>query len=172
MEGSPSGGRLMEYPLINCRASRGATRSKFRRGQIEGGARTEGAKRPRIEGEARTESEARDKAGGGVRGGGSVSPPQKIFENFILKPCNLVYSLNNNQSFLTSIFVSHFLVFFHDEKVCGKSGDLSIYRRAKCIRGGIWGVVSLPKLNFFTNPKIKICKSMVVECIFIILRWK
>ena len=42
---------------------RGATRSKFRSGQISGEARTEGAKRPRIEGEARTEGEAGDRAG-------------------------------------------------------------------------------------------------------------
>ena len=60
-------------------AGRGATRSNFRRGQIEGGARTEGAKRPRIEGEARTEGEARDKAGGGIWGGGSVSPSPENF---------------------------------------------------------------------------------------------
>ena len=39
----------------------------------------EGAKRPRIEGEARTEGEARDKAGGGVWGGGSVSPSPENF---------------------------------------------------------------------------------------------
>ena len=58
---------------------KGATRSKFREGQIEGEARikgakrpsiegearTEGAKRPRIEGEARTEGAARDKSGEG-----------------------------------------------------------------------------------------------------------
>ena len=39
----------------------------------------EGAKRPRIEGEARTEGEARDIAGGGVWGGGSVSPSPENF---------------------------------------------------------------------------------------------
>ena len=43
--------------------SRGATRSKFRKGQIVGLARTEGMKRPRIESEARTESEAGDITG-------------------------------------------------------------------------------------------------------------
>ena len=41
---------------------------------IEGKARVDGAKRLRNEGEARTEGEAREKAGGGVWGGGSVSP--------------------------------------------------------------------------------------------------
>ena len=46
---------------------------------IEGEARVEGAKRPRIEGEARTEGEAREKAGGGVWGGGSVSPSPENF---------------------------------------------------------------------------------------------
>ena len=65
--------------------SRGATRSKFRRGQISGEARTEGAKRPRIEGEARTEGEARDRAGGGVWGGGSVSPSPENFWKFKLE---------------------------------------------------------------------------------------
>ena len=34
---------------------------------------------PRIEGEARTEGEAREKAGGGVWGGGSVSPSPENF---------------------------------------------------------------------------------------------
>ena len=46
---------------------------------IEGEARVEGVKRPRIEGEARTEGEAREKAGGGVWGGGSVSPSPENF---------------------------------------------------------------------------------------------
>ena len=47
--------------------------------KTEGEVRIEGAKRPRIEGEARSESEARDKAGGGVWGGGSVSPSPENF---------------------------------------------------------------------------------------------
>ena len=47
--------------------------------KVEGEARIEGAKRPRIEGEARTEGEAREKAGGGVWGGGSVSPSPENF---------------------------------------------------------------------------------------------
>ena len=42
-------------------------------GKIEGEARIEGAERPRIEGEAR------DLAGGGVWGGGSVSPSPENF---------------------------------------------------------------------------------------------
>ena len=45
-----------------------------KRPRIEGEARVEGAKRLRIEGEAQTEGEAQQKAGGGVWGGGSVSP--------------------------------------------------------------------------------------------------
>ena len=49
--------------------------------EIEGEARIKGAKRPRIEGKARSKGEAREKSGGGVWGGGSVSPSQKIFEN-------------------------------------------------------------------------------------------
>ena len=49
--------------------------------RIEGAKRQsiEGAKRPRIEGEARTEGEAREKAGGGIWGGGSVSPSPENF---------------------------------------------------------------------------------------------
>ena len=50
-----------------------------KRPSIEGEARVEGAKRPRIEGEVWTEGEAREKAGGGVRGGGSVSPSSENF---------------------------------------------------------------------------------------------
>ena len=50
-----------------------------KRPSIEGEARFEGAKRPRIEGEARTEGEAREKSGGGVWGGGSVSPSPENF---------------------------------------------------------------------------------------------
>ena len=52
---------VLRYVRIVTPGSRGATRSKFRMGQIggearfEGEARTEGAKRPRIEGEARIE---------------------------------------------------------------------------------------------------------------------
>ena len=54
-------------------------------GGIEGKARVEGAKRPRIEGEARTEGKAQEKAGGGVWGGGSVSPSPEIFRKFELE---------------------------------------------------------------------------------------
>ena len=50
-----------------------------KRPSIEGEARVEGAKRPRIEGEARTEGEAPRKSGGGVWGGGSVSPSPENF---------------------------------------------------------------------------------------------
>ena len=50
-----------------------------KRPSIEGEARVEGAKRPRIEGEARTEGEAGEKSGGGVWGGGSVSPSPENF---------------------------------------------------------------------------------------------
>ena len=54
---------------------------RAKRPSIEGEARVEGAKRPRIEGEARTEGEAREKAGGGVWGGGSVSPsPENVWK--------------------------------------------------------------------------------------------
>ena len=45
----------------------------------------EGAKRPRIEGEAQTEDKARDIAGGGVWGGGSVSPSPENFWKFKLE---------------------------------------------------------------------------------------
>ena len=52
-----------------------------KRPSIEGEARVEGAKRPRIEGEAQTEGEAREKSGGGVWGGGSVSPsPENVWK--------------------------------------------------------------------------------------------
>ena len=47
--------------------------------KTEGEARSEGAKRPRIEGETRIEGAARDKNGGGVWGGGSVSPSPENF---------------------------------------------------------------------------------------------
>ena len=47
--------------------------------RIEGEARVEGAKRLKIEGEARTEGETREKTGGGVWGGGSVSPSPENF---------------------------------------------------------------------------------------------
>ena len=50
-----------------------------KRPRIEGEARVKGAKRLKIEGEARTEGEAREKTGGGVWGGGSVSPSPEIF---------------------------------------------------------------------------------------------
>ena len=50
-----------------------------------GEARIEGAKRPRIEGEARTEGEARENAGGGVWGGGSVSPSPENFRKIKLE---------------------------------------------------------------------------------------
>ena len=62
-----------------------------KRPSIEGEARVEGAKRPRIKGEARTEGEAREKAGGGVWGGGSVSPSPENFEKSNLKPFILVH---------------------------------------------------------------------------------
>ena len=50
-----------------------------------GEARIEGAKRPSFEGEARIEGEARERAGGGVWGGGSVSPSPGNFWNFELQ---------------------------------------------------------------------------------------
>ena len=62
-----------------------------KRPSIEGEARVEGAKPPRIEAEARTEGRAREKMGRGVWGGGSVSPPQKIFKKSNLKPFILVH---------------------------------------------------------------------------------
>ena len=68
-----------------------------------------------------------------------------------------MYSLNKNPSFLTSIFFSHFLVFFFDERVCGQAaeGGEVIYRVAK------WEW--FPSLNL---------QYMVVEleCVFIVLR--
>ena len=48
-------------------------------GSESGEARNEGAKRLRFEGEARIEGEARERAGGGVWGGGSVSPSPEKF---------------------------------------------------------------------------------------------
>ena len=48
-----------------------------KRPSIEGKARVKGASK-RIEGEARTEGETREKAGGGVWGGGSVSPSPEL----------------------------------------------------------------------------------------------
>ena len=59
--------------------SQGRVQGGFSGDEFEGEARVEGAKRPRAEGEARTECEARDEAGGGVWGGGSVSPSPEIF---------------------------------------------------------------------------------------------
>ena len=56
-----------------------ARNESAKRPRIEGEARVEGAKRLRIEGEARTEGEAREKTGGGVWGGGSVSPSPENF---------------------------------------------------------------------------------------------
>ena len=41
--------------------------------------RREAPEAPEIEGEARTEGEAREKMGGGVLGGGSVSPSPENF---------------------------------------------------------------------------------------------
>ena len=54
-------------------------------GSESGEARIEGAKRLRFEGEARIEGEARERAGGGVWGGGSVSPSPENFWNFELQ---------------------------------------------------------------------------------------
>ena len=54
------------------------------RGKPESRARSARVSRgsPRIEGEARTEGEAQEKAGGGVWGGGSVSPsPEQFLKN-------------------------------------------------------------------------------------------
>ena len=56
-----------------------------KRPSIEGEARVEGAKRLRIEGEARTEGEARETNGGGVWGGGSVSPSPGNFSKIKLE---------------------------------------------------------------------------------------
>ena len=68
-----------------------------KRPRIEGEARIEGAKRPSIEGKARIEGEVRDKSGGGVWGGGSVSPsPENFCKKTILKWCNLVNTLHRN----------------------------------------------------------------------------
>ena len=53
--------------------------------KIEGEARIEGVKHPRIEGEAQSEGEAREKAGGGVWGGGLVSPSPENFWKFEMK---------------------------------------------------------------------------------------
>ena len=91
---------------------------KISEGQIEGEARTMGAKGPRIESEARTEGEARDRAGEGsgvgVRWWWSL--PQKI--NLNLMSCYLVHSLNNNPSFLASMFLFNFRVSFQWEGLC------------------------------------------------------
>ena len=55
-------------------------------GSESGKARIEGAKRPKFEGKARIEGEARERAGGGgVWGGGSVSPSPEHFWNFELQ---------------------------------------------------------------------------------------
>ena len=46
----------------------------------------------------------------------------------------------------------------------------SIYRGAKCRGGGFWEGFLFPSLKICANSKIKICKSMVVECVFICLQ--
>ena len=87
-----------KYAAIIHRSVRGTNRGGSRnlfwggpnqgpKSKVEGEARIEGAKRPSIEGEARvegakrprTEGEARKKSGGGVWGGGSVSPSPENF---------------------------------------------------------------------------------------------
>ena len=65
--------------------SRGAATLQKLGGSESGEARNKGAKRLRFEGEARIEGEARDRAGGGVWGGGSVSPSPEKFRNFELQ---------------------------------------------------------------------------------------
>ena len=62
-----------------------------KRPRIEGEARVEGAKSLRIEDEARPRGRSQKKTGEGSGGGGSVSPPQKIFEKSKLKPCIFVH---------------------------------------------------------------------------------
>ena len=77
--------RIQEFILGGAKPSfqpkvEGEARIKgAKRPRIEGEARFEGAKRLKIEGEARTEGEAREKTGGGVWGGGSVSPSPENF---------------------------------------------------------------------------------------------
>ena len=66
-------------------ATRGAATLQKLGGSESGEARNEGAKRPIYEGEARIEGEARERAGGGVWGGGSVSPSPEKFWNFELQ---------------------------------------------------------------------------------------
>ena len=69
-------------------------------------ARVEGAKRLRIEGEARTEGEAREKTGGGVWGGGSVSPSSENFWKIKLEIIHFgaylrqTFQINNNMCIL------------------------------------------------------------------------
>ena len=49
---------------------------------------------------SKPESKAKPKIKlGGVWGGAHWAPPQKLFENLYLKPCNLVYSSSENQFF-------------------------------------------------------------------------
>ena len=70
--------------------------------RIEGEARVEGAKRLKIEGEARTEGEAREKTGGGVWGGGLVSPSPENFWKIELETIHFgaylrqTFEINNN----------------------------------------------------------------------------
>ena len=76
-----------------------------KRPSIEGEARVEGAKRPRIEGEARTEGEAWERAGGGVWGGGSVSPSPENFWKIKLETIHFgAYLKHNYLKWLTKWF--------------------------------------------------------------------
>ena len=77
-------GRIQEFTLggqtkVPNRKLRAKPESRARSARVSRATRVEGAKRLRIEGEARTEGEAREKAGGGVWGGGSVSPSPENF---------------------------------------------------------------------------------------------
>ena len=102
-------------------------------------------------------SSSRDRAGEGSGEGARWASPQKISKNW-----NFYY------------FFSNFLVFFFDERDCGKAAP-----RRRCFEGrsdeGLFlGVVFLPSLKIYANFKIKNCKSMEVECVFTCLlsRWR
>ena len=131
------------------RVSEGATRSKFRRGQIEDEARTYGAKRPRIESKARTEGGARDRATKGSGEGARWASPQTICANLNLKPCRQSGAQFKQQSIFSRFyFFSLIPLFFRWE------GLWSSNRRRRFIEGWSaegWflGVVSLPKFEFF-----------------------
>ena len=92
-----------------------------------------------------------------------MSPPQKIFENLSLKPCNLVYSLKKIYLFSLLYFFSYFLVFLFDERICwsvGQAANVGDLFRGEVPK--VWGLDWFPSLNLQIY--------VIVECDFIVLR--